>query len=94
MRYFWKPASVKISAKLITIVAVTRTPKDSGVNNLAKTMVVIGDISLTAISVTDDHFVAFTIFWVFGTDIKLMYLHKVHAFSKYLIRKTRLSIFI
>jgi len=51
---------VNISAKLITIVAVTKTPNASGVRSLAKTIVEIGDINFDAISVIADHFVAVT----------------------------------
>ena len=57
-KYFWKPASVKISAKLMTITAVVNTPKASGVNRRAKTIVEIGEISFATISVIVDHLVA------------------------------------
>lgn len=57
-RYFWNPASVKISANEIIIVAVTSTPKASGVSKRASTIVVMGRISFAANSVIADHFVA------------------------------------
>jgi hypothetical protein len=53
---------VKISAKLITIITVTKTPKASGVKMRAKSIVVTGATNLAAISVTEDHLVAVTIF--------------------------------
>ena len=58
IKYFWKPASVNISAKLMTMTAVTNMPNASGVRSRANTIVEIGDISFAAISVILDHFVA------------------------------------
>ena len=52
----------------MTMVAVTNMPKASGANSLAKTIVDIGETNFAAISVKDDHFVAFTTF-LFKSDI-------------------------
>ena len=62
MIYFWNPASVKISAKLITIVIVATIPNASGTNNRARIILVIGEINLAIISVVDDHLAACPIF--------------------------------
>ncbi len=60
--YFWNPASVNISEKLMTIVIVATTPKTSGARTLANIILVIGEISLLTISVMDDHLVDDDIF--------------------------------
>lgn len=49
------------------IVKVATTPKASGVNNLANTILVTGVINFAITSVIVDHFVAFTIF-LFKSD--------------------------
>ena len=56
--YFWKPASVNISANDTIIEMVATTPNASGVSNLAKTMAVIGVINLANNSANVDHLVA------------------------------------
>jgi hypothetical protein len=48
---------------------VATTPNASGVNNRAKTILVIGNISFAISSVIADHFVAFATALLFTTDI-------------------------
>ena len=57
-RYFWKPASEKISANDISIVSVTTTPKASGASNRANIILLIGVTTLAVISVITLHFIA------------------------------------
>ena len=69
IRYFWKPASVNISAKVTIMVMVATTPNASGVNRRARTILVIGNMSFAINSVIADHFVAFATTLLFTPDI-------------------------
>ena len=58
MIYFWNPASVNKSQKLITTFTEATMPKIYGASTLARIILVIGVTNLATISVKEDHFVA------------------------------------